>query len=718
MNHQHDLPNLLDNHICRKDTTVLIEALGQVRKHVYDAWMSQCKTQRLRRTVAHTIDDAMVLGLLVEYLRRSPVASRKQYYSDLAAQPCISDMARAAQPRGKPAWASFSTLLTGKVHIPAHIRTTIFCDLLPPIFNGYGKQLPITILGDMHQMCLSQPLDDDARDERRTMGAHYTPPSLVDYMVARSTAALNARDTANQISILDPSCGCGAFLVGMLRYIATQSVKSPLNLCGSDIDARAVMLARLSLILSALQNCGHRSPSVPALPGDRDLRVQDYLAADAWRNEHFDLIIGGPPFIRVEQLHKIDPQQVQQYRSRFLTTRSGQFDLYMPFIEKSINLLTPGGVLAFSLSGSFLRNKSGSGLRQFIADNSEIEEIIEFEDGNIYPDASVQIAILLLRRIKVRTWTRYALIPKEGGLRKHLRRILIPTSRSLNGHQILKVCLSDASPEAWPLHSREDARFMDCMDSIGTPLGQLPVQLSLGMCTGADDVFILRRADQSLGRQTVAVAARSGEPLELESAVLRPILRGRHSRLSNGERPAYYCIFPYDATGEVLHEKLFQHTYPMAYRYLLEHKPRLVNRRLCPEQPWYALRKVDVARHVNKPKLIAPTVVSQRGFQYDSHGVLCHHGLITIVSLDRTLSMRYLLGILNSELLWRYISLRSTRMGGDRRVLRLQLAKRLPIIVPKTRVQRSMAAEIVRASRQSMESVCIDEIVLCLYGLK
>jgi hypothetical protein len=45
----------------------------------------------------------------------------------------------------------------------------------------------------------------------------------------------------------------------------------------------------------------------------------------------------------------------------------GQFDLYMPFIEKSIGLLRLGGRLAFSVSSSFLRSKSGKQLRNVIS---------------------------------------------------------------------------------------------------------------------------------------------------------------------------------------------------------------------------------------------------------------------------------------------------------------------------------------------------------------
>jgi len=721
MNDGNYLPNLLDDHINPSQTQGLMEGLHRVRRDAFDVWTSRCRSNRLHKTIQQTLDNAIILALVVEYLRRTkPKAMRVREIGELVTETCISDMAHMVEPKRSPAWARLSNSLNGTLPIPFNVRKLLFGQLLPDLYATFQNELPVTALGDYHQMCLAVPLTDrGTHDERRTKGAHYTPASLVDYMIVRAMEQLRGEGTARDtIRILDPSCGCGAFLVAVLRYIETfRDSKQTAILHGSDIDARAVSLTSLSLIVAALTSrITDRSALAGTIVRNRNLKVQDFLADNAWANQTFDLIIGGPPFIRVEQMHRTFPDRVREYRKMYATAQDGQFDLYMPFIEKSINLLRPGGCLAFSVSNGFLRNKSGARLRRFLTDHCAVEEIVEFEDDNIYPDASVQIALLLARKTKSLTRTRYAFVPTKRPVREQLRQLCRPSCRSVSGSKVLRISLPKDSIGAWPLHSSDDDAFLEHMDRIGTALGKLPVYVSLGLCTGTDDVFIFRPAGRT-ANGVARVVTRNGLHLDLESAVLKPVRRTRQSAAVSNENPEHVCVFPYAKNGDVLDEQTFREMFPMAYEYLATHKQRLRSRRLCPDQPWYALRKADVASHIGKAKVFTPTACAARGFTFDAIGTLCHHSLLTITPLNPTIDPHYLLGVLNSKHLWRYITLRCARLGSDRRVLRLQIAKRLPIVLPQTRPQRTLATQIARQCRRLGPKAPVDDLVKELYAV-
>ena len=51
----------------------------------------------------------------------------------------------------------------------------------------YGSQMPITIFGDFHQLCIDHPVADRKTrkkgSQRHAKGIHYTPAPLVDYLV-------------------------------------------------------------------------------------------------------------------------------------------------------------------------------------------------------------------------------------------------------------------------------------------------------------------------------------------------------------------------------------------------------------------------------------------------------------------------------------------------------------------------------------------------------
>ena len=60
-----------------------------------------------------------------------------------------------------------------------------------------------------------------------------------------------------------------------------------------------------------------------------------------------------------KRLHRSQKERLRYYRQRFLSAQRSRFDLYMLFIEQALDLLKPGGRLAFILSNSFLRSKGG-----------------------------------------------------------------------------------------------------------------------------------------------------------------------------------------------------------------------------------------------------------------------------------------------------------------------------------------------------------------------
>lgn len=149
------LPNLLDHHISQSAARGLIGDLRQVRKNVFDTWVSRCRSHRLHRVIQRTVDDALVLALAVEFLRRTSDDSvRIPKIEDFVTKTCVRGMAGLAGPKKSPSWARISSFLDGKMVMPIDIRRLLFTQLLPGICASRSGELPVTILGDFHQMCL------------------------------------------------------------------------------------------------------------------------------------------------------------------------------------------------------------------------------------------------------------------------------------------------------------------------------------------------------------------------------------------------------------------------------------------------------------------------------------------------------------------------------------------------------------------------------------
>ncbi|HEY9226957.1 MAG TPA: N-6 DNA methylase, partial [Gemmatimonadaceae bacterium] len=156
--------------------------------------------------------------------------------------------------------------------------------------------------------------------ERRRTGAFYTPFALVE-RVADAGLELTigehaSRGELERITILDPACGSGAFLVHVLERLASLRTQrgDPRDLSairrevltrsifGVDVNPTAVWLCELRLWLSVVIESDESDPSaVLPLPNlDRNIRVGDALSGQAFGPNDLRLS-GGAALRRLRQ---------------------------------------------------------------------------------------------------------------------------------------------------------------------------------------------------------------------------------------------------------------------------------------------------------------------------------------------------------------------------------------------------------------------------------
>ena len=145
--------------------------------------------------------------------------------------------------------------------------------------------------------------------ERRRTGAFYTPFALVERVAdAGLSAALGERpprDSLERLTVLDPACGSGAFLVHVLERISNMytqlgdrrdvsAIRRDVlarSIYGVDVNPTAVWLCELRLWLSVVIESDESDPSrVLPLPNlDRNIRVGDALSGRAFGPEDVQL---------------------------------------------------------------------------------------------------------------------------------------------------------------------------------------------------------------------------------------------------------------------------------------------------------------------------------------------------------------------------------------------------------------------------------------------
>ena len=414
-------------------------------------------------------------------------------------------------------------------------------------------------------------------------------------------------------------------------------------------------------------------------------------------------IIGGPPFVRLRELYRSQPEQMAVYRRRFQSARRGQFDLYMLFIEKALNVLVDGGCLGFSVSNSFIRTLSGNRIRRIIARRSRVIEIVEFEDKEVYPEAVTQIALLSLAKRADLDRSRHVLVKGVGDIRRKLSRLYhadVGSAPDLVMHDMPSYAFD--WPD-WHLLPREDAAWLAHIRFVGRPLEQFLGGIGQGLSTGADDVFLMREVGRTFKRVVFGRSRVDGKTYRLERDVTRTIIRGRHVRGYRIPGSRDLCIWPYDSAGRVLSEDDLKTNYPQVYQYLKQCRPRLAKRPAQAGVSWYAPSRDASDHSACGPTLISSKISSPAGFTLiDNPAAVCHNSVVVIAPDASKMEAHCLLGILNSSIFWRFICLTTPYMGCGRQVLRLSDVRRFPIPWPMTEDQRRLFEMIGNLARQAM----------------
>lgn len=171
------------------------------------------------------------------------------------------------------------------------------------------------------------------------LGQVFTPQSIVADMLSLRK---------NYGTVLEPSCGDGAFLNNMTNAI------------GIEID--------------------------PKYQQNNILNIDFF---DYSLDNQFDTIIGNPPYVRYQDILYETKQKVKHYSSLF----DKRTNLYLFFIYKSILHLNNHGELIFITPRDFLKSTSAIKLNEFIYQNGTITDFIDLGDEKIFKDAQPNCAI-------------------------------------------------------------------------------------------------------------------------------------------------------------------------------------------------------------------------------------------------------------------------------------------------------------------------------------
>jgi len=390
------------------------------------------------------------------------------------------------------------------------------------------------------------------KSDRKVNGAFFTPNYIVDFIISTISPKNNDK-------CLDPSCGCGAFLIGLTEHYKNKfkkSIKETVkeNIFGADILNYNVRRSKIILSIFGLIN------NEILVENDFNIYHQDSLKAD-W-NMNFEIIVGNPPYVKYQDLST----EIRDFLNHnWKTINTGTYNLYFAFFELGYNLLSPKGRLGYITPNNYFTSLAGLDLRQFFLQKKCITKILDFRHRKVF-DAQTYTAITFANKNNNNSIL-YDKINNEQDC--------IGFLENANGSPNY---LENLNVKKWRLLKSKEQENIKIIENIGTPIKQL-FNIAVGIATLKDEVFFVDSENEKNGY--LSKTTKNGT-FQIEKEVTKPVYKiSQFKNQDDIKNNTLRIITPYHTelkTAIPIRETEFQDRFPKCYEYLLSEKDKLDSR--------------------------------------------------------------------------------------------------------------------------------------------
>ena len=528
------------------------------------------------------------------------------------------------------------------------------------------------------------------------------------YQEEKFKEAIDKFSEISKISVLDPACGSGSFLTQAFRKIEqtykihndimkeeNEKLKTKINklrkegmnkeawdleatrhqpfenfekkvllenIFGVDIDSSAAEIASVSLMLQVLRK-GEKLPLIleenikvgNSIIDADDPELENLFGKDfcdhqpfRWKKEFksttegFDVVIGNPPYFTLAT--QSDPIKLYFRKSaEWSEVYRGQNDILFYFIMRGLSLLKEGGLLGFVVARYWQESLWADKLRDWILKNAKIKIILDSGNVQFFKGANVLTCIIILEKssniesrlkneikiIKVKKWG-----GTHDGLFKHINS---NQNKSLFEDKYISVFTSSQGllcSDAWSFSPPETERLKEKIRKDSWLLGDDDFcTIGQGMKTGLNKAFIV----------TPEIIEENG----IETSVLKKYVKTRDIKRYHINYRDLNLIYTVPETDP--------NTIPNTIKYLKQFRSDLEERfqfkaGVC---EWFGL-SIPQNRKLfdnSKEKLLVPNYSTTNKFAYDNESFYTLTDTYVIVPKTTVVSLKYVLGILNSRLM-------------------------------------------------------------------
>lgn len=590
-----------------------------------------------------------------------------------------------------------------------NILDDIWSDVIKISSYDFETDLTVNILGHIFEQSISdleqikKSLIEDNKSigsnksERKKQSIFYTPSYITNYITKYTIGSFLEEnpDKLENITILDPACGSGAFLNQAHDYLVkeydkrfaeqieqkqlkkkkedyqldfsdqskalSQKKKLLNNIYGVDLNEESVEITRLSLWLKTadkgdeLANLDKNIMVGNSLIDDKEFTDKpfDWNKVEVIKKGGFDIVVGNPPYLNIQGLTGFHNEQVNYLSEKYMSA-SNKYDLYVLFLEKAHKLLKDGGRVGFIIPHKFINAEFGKGIRKFLKENLCVEKIISFGHNLIFKDATTYTAIVFLKKEKL-TSLKYYEVKGTKTAQKIENEI-----NQLKDSDFNNISYESLDDKKWIFSSQNNASVLDKLNKQPLKLRDVFSNIFQGIVSNGDDIFILEGTMK--GNKFIGFSKELNKEVSLEKEIMKPLLKGEDIKRNYHSDIKTYIIYPHYLDSDKTRpyeEDEFKDKFPLAYEYLSNFKKDLTDKKIkykTNPKYWYSLHRSREVNLFEQNRIITPQISLGCNMFLDLNKNYHNtKGYSFIKKEEIKEDYKYFLTILNSNIMWFFI---------------------------------------------------------------
>ncbi len=443
----------------------------------------------------------------------------------------------------------------------------------------------------------------------------------------------------------------------------------------------------------------------------------------------FDVVIANPPYIG-EKGHKEIFREVK--KGSLGNFYLGKMDYFYFFFHASLNIGKDKAVVAFITTNYYPTAKGAKKLRNDFKERAIIKNLMNFNELKIFESALGQhnMITILQKGYDEKALAQTCITQREGlATAEVLQQILNSNDSETQYYKVAQKDLYDGDEcyiRLAGVANTSDNPIQKILDKIkfqGLSLGSI-CNVNTGLYTGADGVFVIN---------TQEISAHFPYLNNLERNLLKSFFKNSDiNKFFTSSKTNSRIIYHHEKSTYSLNE------IPNILSYLKKHKAKLEKRKdnslkgALKRGRWDVISLPKIAIDFKGPKIVAPQRSPRNTFGYNEIPWYASADVYFITEKDKSISLKYILALLNSSLYYLWLYHRGKRKGESLELYQAPLSE-IPIkkiseneqktfidiidkILSITKSDDYLTNSLKQAKVKEYERQ-IDQLVYQLYGL-